>query len=296
MQHLRSEIIHNIPAQHIHVGQNRIEFNPTFLNTRDLEHIKENVTPQNLGETWHDLQQIKEEAQKMFDVGVLDLNVKAGVETLFWEVAEKMQKLTADMDPSDVPDDFGDLKSQLADQHICNFSVFQSLLDHWALGALFPVVPVHRLNERPEIASTLVDITCDSDGKVSKFIDLNDVRDTLALHAIRPGEPYYLGFFLTGAYQDIMGDLHNLFGRVNEVHVFLDDDEDSGYYIEETIAGHQIQEVLGMTQYDARDLVAKVKAQIDIAIKQDKMKPTEGMRLLQDYEKGLKLQTYLSFT
>ncbi|MFO0592687.1 MAG: biosynthetic arginine decarboxylase [Polyangiaceae bacterium] len=263
--------------------------------TRDLEQMKESVTPQNLGETWHDLQQIKEEAQKMFDVGVLDLNVKAGVETLFWEVAEKMQKLTADMDPSDVPDDFGDLKNQLADQHICNFSVFQSLLDHWALGALFPIVPVHRLNERPVLASTLVDITCDSDGKVSKFIDLNDVRDTLSLHPIKQGEPYYLGFFLTGAYQDIMGDLHNLFGRVNEVHVFLDDDEESGYYIEETIAGHQIQEVLGMTQYDARDLVAKVKAQIDTAIKQDKMKPTEGMRLLQDYEKGLKLQTYLSF-
>ena len=264
--------------------------------TRDLEQMRDNITSQNLGETWHDLQQIKEEAQKMFDVGVLDLNVKASVETLFWEVAEKMQKLTHDMDPSDVPDDFGDMKNQLADQHICNFSVFQSLLDHWALGALFPVVPVHRLNERPELASTLVDITCDSDGKVSKFIDLNDVKDTLALHDIRQGEPYYLGFFLTGAYQDIMGDLHNLFGRVNEVHVFLDDDEDSGYYIEETIAGHQILEVLGMTQYDARDLVAKVKAQIDIAIKQDKMKPTEGMRLLQDYEKGLKLQTYLSFT
>jgi arginine decarboxylase len=263
--------------------------------TRDLEQMKDNITPQNLGETWHDLQQIKEEAQKMFDVGVLDLNVKASVESLFWEVAEKMQKLTADMDPSDVPDDFGDMKNQLADQHICNFSVFQSLLDHWALGALFPIAPVHRLNERPTLSSTLVDITCDSDGKVSKFIDLNDVRDTLALHPIDPGEPYYLGFFLTGAYQDIMGDLHNLFGRVNEVHVFLDDDEESGYYIEETIAGHQIQEVLGMTQYDARDLVAKVKAQIDIAIKQDKMKPTEGMRLLQDYEKGLKLQTYLSF-
>jgi arginine decarboxylase len=264
--------------------------------TRDLEHISEHVTPQNLGETWHDLLQIKEEAQKMFDVGVLDLNVKARVETLFWEIADKMQRLTADLEPSDVPDDFGDLKNQLADQHICNFSVFQSLLDHWALGALFPIVPVHRLDERPTLQSTLVDITCDSDGKVSKFIDLNDVKDTLALHAIRPDEPYYLGLFLTGAYQDIMGDLHNLFGRVNEVHVFLDDDEESGYYIEETIAGHTIQDVLGMTQYDARDLVAKVKAQVDAAIKQDKMKPTEGMRLLADYERGLKSQTYLTFT
>jgi arginine decarboxylase-like protein len=126
--------------------------------------------------------------------------------------------------------------------------VFQSLLDHWALGALFPIVPMHRLNES-RLESTLVDITCDSDGKVSKFIDLNDVRDTLP--CTRPAEgPYYLGIFLTGAYQDIMGDLHNLFGRVNEVHVFLDDDEDCGYYVEETIAGHTISEVLGMTQYD----------------------------------------------
>ena len=264
--------------------------------TRDLEHIKENVTAQNVGETWHDLLQIKEEAQKMFDVGVLDLAVKARVETLFWETAEKIQRLTAEMDPTEVPEDIGDLKNQLADQHICNFSVFQSLLDHWALGALFPIVPVHRLHEAPRVPSTLVDITCDSDGKVSKFIDINDVRDTLTLHDIRPGEPYYLGIFLTGAYQDIMGDLHNLFGRVNEVHVFLDDDEESGYYIEETIAGHTIQDVLGMTQYDARDLVAKVKAQIDTAIKQDKMKPTEGMRLLADYERGLKAQTYLSFS
>ena len=195
-----------------------------------------------------------------------------------------------------MPEDLGDLKNQLSDQHICNFSVFQSLLDHWALGALFPIVPIHRLNERPSSQSTLVDITCDSDGKVSKFIDVKDVRDTLPLHPIQPGNgPYYLGIFLTGAYQDIMGDIHNLFGRVNEVHVFLDDDEDCGYYIEETIAGNTIGEVLQMTQYDLHDLVQKVKAQIDIAIKQDKMRPTEGMRLLADYERGLKDQTYLTF-
>ncbi|MFS8069665.1 MAG: arginine decarboxylase, partial [Byssovorax sp.] len=187
-----------------------------------------------------------------------------------------------------------DLRNQLSDQHICNFSVFQSLLDHWDLGSLFPIVPIHRLDERPQSQSTLVDITCDSDGKVSKFIDLNDVRDTLQLHDIKDG-PYYLGIFLTGAYQDIMGDIHNLFGRVNEVHVFLDDDEESGYYLEETIAGNTIGEVLAMTQYDTHDLVAKVKAQVDVAIKQDKMRPTEGMRLLADYERGLKDQTYLSF-
>jgi arginine decarboxylase len=259
---------------------------------KDLYYTREHLSSRNLSETWHDLLQVKEESQKMFELGLLSLDVKAKVETHFWQIAEEVQKLASTMDPTDVPDDLGELKSQLADQHICNFSVFQSLLDHWALGALFPIVPIHRLNERPESQSTLVDITCDSDGKVSKFIDLNDVRDTLPLHAIAD-VPYYLGVFLTGAYQDIMGDMHNLFGRVNEVHVFLDDDEDEGYYLEETIAGNTIGEVLQQTQYQPHDLVAKVKGQFDVAIKQDKMRPNEGMRLVADYERGLKDQTYL---
>ncbi|CAN92612.1 MULTISPECIES: biosynthetic arginine decarboxylase [Sorangium] len=263
---------------------------------QNLLYIKDNISGPNLGESWHDLLQIKEEAQKMFELGLLNLDVKARVEILFWEIAENMQKIASSLEPEEVPDDLGELRKQLADQYICNFSVFQSLLDHWALGALFPIVPIHRLNERPAADSTLVDITCDSDGKVSKFIDLNDVKDTLPLHPISGDQPYYVGIFLTGAYQDIMGDIHNLFGRVNEVHVFLDEDEESGYYIEETIAGNKIHEVLALTQYDNRDLVGKVKAQVDGAIKQDLLKPTEGMRLLADYERGLKDQTYLSLT
>jgi arginine decarboxylase len=261
---------------------------------QNLLYVRENLSTANLAESWHDLLQIKEEAQKMFELGLLNLDVKARVEILFWEIAERMQEMAAELEPDEVPDDLGELRKQLADQYICNFSVFQSLLDHWALGALFPIVPIHRLNERPAADSTLVDITCDSDGKVSKFIDLADVKDTLPLHTINGDEPYYVGIFLTGAYQDIMGDLHNLFGRVNEAHVFLDDDEECGYYIEETIPGNQIHEVLAMTQYDNRDLVAKVKSQVDGAIKQDLLKPTEGMRLLADYERGLKDQTYLS--
>jgi arginine decarboxylase len=261
---------------------------------KDLVYTQDHLNERNLTESWHDLLQVKEEAQKMFELGLLGLDVKATVETLFWQIAERMQKLTSALDPSEVPDEVADLRNQLSDQHICNFSVFQSLLDHWALGALFPIVPIHRLNERPSSQSTLVDITCDSDGKVSKFIDLkNDVRDTLPLHAIQDG-PYYLGVFLTGAYQDIMGDMHNLFGRVNEVHVFLDDDEDCGYYLEETIAGNTISEVLQLTQWHNHDLVSRLKAQIDIAIKQDKLKPTEGMRMLADYDRGLKDQTYLT--
>jgi arginine decarboxylase len=178
--------------------------------------------------------------------------------------------------------------------------VFQSLLDHWALGQLFPIMPIARLNERPTKEGTLVDITCDSDGCINKFVDLRDVRDTLPLHALAPNgngapEPYHLGFFLMGAYQDIMGDLHNLFGRVNEVHVFLEPDEPNGYYIEEIIEGNTIVQTLAAVQYDENEIKRLMKAQVDEAIKSDRMKPSEGMRLLDDYERGLKEYTYLTF-
>ncbi|MEA2339842.1 MAG: arginine decarboxylase, partial [Thermoanaerobaculia bacterium] len=262
--------------------------------TREILEIDRDLNDDNINEAWHDLQQIKEQSQQMFELGLLPLDVKARIETLYWEIAEKLQNIIAHMDPDEVPEDLRTLNIELADQHICNFSVFQSLLDHWALGQLFPIVPIHRLNEKPQLESTLVDITCDSDGKVSKYIDRNDVRETLPLHELRDGTPYYLGIFLTGAYQDIMGDIHNLFGRVNEVHVFLDADEESGFYIEEEIPGNTIGEVLAMTQYDWRDLEKRMKAQIDAAIKQDIVRPNEGMRLLQEFERGLKDQTYLS--
>ncbi len=262
--------------------------------TREILDIDQTLSDENVNEAWHDLQQIKEQSQQMFELGLLPLDVKARIETLYWEIAEKLQSIIRHMDPEEVPEDLRTLNIELADQHICNFSVFQSLLDHWALGQLFPIVPIHRLNERPQLESTLVDITCDSDGKVSKFIDRNDVRETLPLHELRDGSPYYLGIFLTGAYQDIMGDIHNLFGRVNEVHVFLDADEESGFYIEEEIPGQTIGEVLAMTQYDWRDLEKRMKTQIDAAIKQDIVRPNEGMRLLQEFERGLKDQTYLT--
>ena len=197
-----------------------------------------------------------------------------------------------------MPEEIRKLEDSLGDQVLCNFSVFQSLLDHWALGQLFPIMPVSRLNEKPTREGTLVDITCDSDGEVKKFIDLTDVRDTLPMHEPRPTdngpEPYYLGFFLMGAYQDIMGDLHNLFGRVNELHVFLDPDEAAGYYVEEIIEGSTIVQALTSVQYDENELKRQMKMQIDEAIKSDRLKPSEGMRLLDDYERGLKDYTYLA--
>ena len=259
-----------------------------------VREIATNLATNNLGESWHDLLQLKEESQKMFELGLLELDVKGSFETLFWQATARIRDLVKTLDKEEVPDELADIERELASQHICNFSVFQSLLDHWAFGALFPIVPLHRLEERPALESSLVDITCDSDGKVAKFIDRDhEKKNSIMLHAIDKG-PYYVGIFLTGAYQDIMGDIHNLLGRVNEVHVFLDDDEDCGYYLEETIAGNTIAEVLRMTQYEPHDLAAKMKAQVDAAIKQDRLKPTEGMRLLAEYERGLKAQTYLS--
>ncbi len=244
-------------------------------------------------ECLHDAQQIKETAQSMFDLGLLDLEAKAKVETLFWQIAKEIVRLFRHAEY--VPDDVREMEIALADQYVCNFSVFQSLLDHWALGQLFPIMPVHKLHKRPKRNATLVDITCDSDGKVSKFIDLKDVKPMLSLHALRPNESYYIGIFLMGAYQDIMGDLHNLFGRVTEVHVFLDENEDSGYYIEQVIEGSMIGEVLALTQWDKSNLVRRVKKHVDTAIKSDRLKPSEGMRLLKRYEKALAGYTYLQF-
>ncbi|PWU09949.1 MAG: arginine decarboxylase [Verrucomicrobia bacterium] len=254
--------------------------------------IRDNLSRKNRLENLHDAQQIRDQAQAMFDLGLLDLRSKAKIETVYWEIAASIVQNFHGM--RYIPEEVKEMETALGDQFICNFSVFQSLPDHWALGQLFPVLPIHRLTELPARNGTLVDITCDSDGKVSKFIDLHDVKETLPMHRFLPGKPYFLGFFLVGAYQDIMGDLHNLFGRVNEIHVFMDEDEECGYYIEETLAGSTIGQVLSLTQWDINGLMRRMKAQIDAAIKNDKLKPNEGMRLLNEYERSFSSYTYLT--
>lgn len=267
---------------------------------KELLDIRKNLARLNKLEAYHDAAERRDDAHNMFMLGLLDLPDKAKIENLYWEISQAV--VQSFLGQAYIPEEIRKLEDSLGDQYLCNFSVFQSLLDHWALGQLFPIMPIARLNERPTREATLVDITCDSDGQINKFIDLRDVRDTLPLHALKVKdggngtvEPYYLGFFLMGAYQDIMGDLHNLFGRVNEVHVFLDPDEPAGYYVEEIIDGNTIVQALGAVQYDENELKRQMKAQIDEAIKSDRLKPSEGMRLLDDYERGLRDYTYLSF-
>ncbi len=254
--------------------------------------VKSRLKRGNRLESLHDIQQIKEDSQNNFDLGLLDLESKAKIDTVYWQLAQQIVHMHRGL--RYVPDEVKQLENSLGDQYICNFSVFQSLLDHWALGQLFPIMPIHRLTTAPDRNGMIVDITCDSDGKVSKFTDLQDVRETLPLHRIIPGEIYYLGVFMVGAYQDIMGDLHNLFGRVTEVHIFLDPDEESGWYIEEVIEGSTIGEVLSMTQWDKIELMRLLKTQVDTAIKTDRMKPNDAMKLLSDYERLLQEYTYLS--
>jgi arginine decarboxylase len=264
---------------------------------RELCDIRKNLQKLNRLEAWHDAFERKDDAHNMFMLGLLELPDKAKIESLYWEISREV--VASFKGQAYIPEEIRKLEDSLSDQYLCNFSVFQSLLDHWALGQLFPIMPVSRLDERPVREATLVDITCDSDGQINKFIDLRDVRDTLPLHALAKNgnggsDPYYLGFFLMGAYQDIMGDLHNLFGRVNEVHVFLEPDEPSGYYVEEIIEGTTIVQALSSVQYDENELKRQMKAQFDEAIKSDRMKPNEAMRLLDEYERGLKDYTYLS--
>jgi arginine decarboxylase len=264
---------------------------------RELLDIRRNLAKLNKLEAYHDALERKDDAQNMFTLGLLELPDKAKIENLYWGIG--LEVVESFRGQAYVPEEIRKLEDSLGDQYLCNFSVFQSLLDNWALGQLFPIMPLSRLHEPPTREATLVDITCDSDGQINKFIDLRDVRDTLPLHALRENgngpEPYFLGFFLMGAYQDIMGDLHNLFGRVNEIHVFLDPDEPTGYYVEEIIEGSTIVQTLQDVQYDENELKRQMKAQVEAAIKSDRMKPSEAMRLLDDYERGLKNYTYLSF-
>jgi arginine decarboxylase len=263
-------------------GENRV-----VLEMRDIIRL---LTVDNLAESLHDGQQRLEEAHSLFRLGYLGLEDKARVETLYWQLGVEILKLLPKAER--ITKEVEDMVKSLEDQYLVNFSVFQSLPDAWALGHIFPIAPLHRLDEEPVRTATLADITCDSDGKLSSFVCGKKNRPTIPLHRLN-GKPYYLGIFLQGAYQATMGDIHNLFGRVNEVHVFEDDGEPGGYYIEEVIHGQTVRDVLESIQYSEFELIRMVKGAIDVQVKAGKLKPREGVDLLDEYEDVMKEYTYI---
>ena len=254
----------------------------------ELYEALQNVTRKTFQAAWHDAVAARAQALTMFNLGLLDLRQRARAERLFWQVAGRVSRTIRGLDY--VPDDFEGLKRALADTYFCNFSVFQSMPDAWAVDQLFPIVPIHRHDEKPTRYGVLADITCDSDGKVDKFIDLHDVKDVLELHALND-EPYLLGVFLVGAYQEILGDLHNLFGDTNTVLVSLADD--GTYALESLVEGDTVTEVLHYVQYDRKALVRNVRKACEAALRSGHMSFEESAMLMAKYQAGLDGYTYL---
>jgi arginine decarboxylase len=254
----------------------------------DLKETHQNLTARNALESYHDAQQALDMALNLFNGGYLPLEQRCQAETLYWAICTKLRKLVQQMD--EVPEDLQGLDDTLADTYFCNFSLFQSIPDSWAIKQLFPVMPIHRLSELPSRQAVLGDITCDSDGKIDQFIDRRDVKRTLALHPFT-GEPYYLGVFLVGAYQEILGDLHNLFGDTHAVHVSLD--ATGNVMLESVIKGDTVREVLDYVEFDAEMLVRKLRDGVEAAVRDGRIDFEESGRLLRFYEDGLHGYTYL---
>lgn len=254
----------------------------------DLYETYQNLSPRNALESFHDAQQALDMAMNLFTGGYLPIEQRSHAENLFWAICVKLQKIVQQMD--EVPEDLQSLDETLAHTYFGNFSLFQSIPDAWAIKQLFPVMPIHRLNEPPAAHAVIGDMTCDSDGKLDRFVDRRDVKRTLPLHTVN-GEPYYLGVFLVGAYQEILGDLHNLFGDTHAVHVSLD--ERGAVVLDAVIKGDTVREVLDYVEFKADDLVRKFRADVEVAVREGRLDYTEAGRLLQFYEEGLGGYTYL---
>jgi arginine decarboxylase len=254
----------------------------------DLIETYNNITARNALEAFHDAQQALDMALSLFNGGYLPLEQRSLAENLFWAICTKLQKIALTM--SEVPEDLQNLDEQLSGTYFCNFSLFQSIPDSWAIKQLFPVMPIHRLNEKPLNHAVLGDITCDSDGKLDRFVDRRDVKRTLPLHSVN-GEPYYLGVFLIGAYQEILGDLHNLFGDTHAVHVSLD--ENGAARLDTLIKGDTVKEVLDYVEFDADALLSKLRTDVETAVHAGRMDYEGAGQLLRFYEEGLNGYTYL---
>ncbi|MBD2773492.1 biosynthetic arginine decarboxylase [Iningainema tapete] len=249
----------------------------------------QSINNENFQEFYHDATQFKEEAISRFNLGILSLTERAKAERLYWACCQKLLGITRQQDY--VPDELEDLEKIMASIYYVNISVFQSAPDCWAIDQLFPIMPLHRLDEEPTQRAILADLTCDSDGKIDRFIDLRDVKSVLELHSLKSGEPYYLGMFLNGAYQEIMGNLHNLFGDTNAVHIQL---TPKGYQIQHVVKGDTMSEVVSYVQYDSEDMVENIRQRCEQALAENRITLAESQRLLQTYEQSLRRYTYLT--
>ncbi len=254
----------------------------------ELYKIWDNMSQPRLLESWHDALQIREEALDLFGLGLLDLRTRAQIEQLFWSVAREVNEIASDM--KHAPEELRKISKLLPDKYFCNFSLFQSLPDSWSIDQLFPIMPISRLDERPDHTATLQDITCDSDGKINNFISPHGSNSHLSVHALNNKEPYYIGVFLVGAYQEILGDMHNLFGDTNAVHVSVYKDR---YEIDQVIDGETVAEVLDYVQFSPKKLVRSVETWVTSSMKAGIITPEEGREFLSNYRSGLYGYTYL---
>jgi arginine decarboxylase len=279
------------------VGKNEVRFGtpqdpgPTAHKVlRQLFETYNGIQPKNLQEAFHDASQNKEEADSLFKFGYLSLRERAQAEKLFWACCERI--LDAAKKLKRVPDEVLQLEQMMAAIYYGNFSVFQSIPDSWAIDQLFPIMPIHRLDEEPTVKTTLADLTCDSDGKVDHFIDIEDVKRVLPVHPYREEQRYFMGIFLNGAYQEILGDLHNLFGDTNAVHVRLD--ADGGYELGHFVKGDEIREVLSYVEYEPGAMIERVRRQAERARRQGLITFDQVKLLMKHYEDSLGSYTYLT--
>ena len=255
---------------------------------KELYSIWDSLNQNKMLEAWHDSQQIREESLDLFSHGIVDLATRAKIEKLFWSITREIHQIASGL--KHAPDEFRQLSKLLADKYFCNFSLFQSLPDSWAIDQIFPIMPIQRLDERPDRSATLQDITCDSDGKVDNFISTRNVSHYLPVHSLKGKEPYYMGVFLVGAYQEILGDMHNLFGDTNAVHITVNE---KGYNIEQIIDGETVAEVLDYVQYNPKKLVRTLETWVTSSVKNGRISVEEGKEFLSNYRSGLYGYTYL---
>ena len=255
----------------------------------DLFDAHATVSERRLVECWHDAQQAREQAQQMFSLGYLNIEMRSLAERLYWATCARVRDMTRKL--GRVPEELDGLEAVLSDTYFCNMSIFQSLPDSWAIEQLFPIMPLHRLEERPVRSAVLADITCDSDGKIDRFVSLRDIKRSLEVHELRPGEDYFLAAFLVGAYQETLGDLHNLFGDTHVVHIRLDDEH--GWWIEEIVKGDTASTVLGYMQYDTDELYPRFARDCERAMRDGRLSVAEGQALKRFYESELAGYTYL---